>query len=120
MASAMEDADSYYSLKDTDVDAARIRKEREKARKLKSTQWWQLRVSRGLCHYCEKKFKPKDLTLDHVVPLARGGRSTPGNCVVACRACNESKKLHTPVDELFLQLRSEHLQAEATPAPSGE
>jgi 5-methylcytosine-specific restriction protein A len=100
--------ESYYCLSDADVDATRLRKEREKARKLKNTQWWQVRVNRGVCHYCEKTFKPKDLTLDHVVPLARGGKSTPGNCVVACRSCNENKKLHTPVEQLFLQLQQEN------------
>ncbi|MFE6489697.1 HNH endonuclease [Streptomyces sp. NPDC057757] len=32
-----------------------------------------------------------DLTADHVVPLARGGSSTPENTRVLCRSCNSRK-----------------------------
>jgi len=30
--------------------------------------------------------------MDHVVPVARGGRSARGNVVPACKACNTNKK----------------------------
>jgi 5-methylcytosine-specific restriction endonuclease McrA len=30
--------------------------------------------------------------MDHRVPLVRGGRSTKGNLVAACKACNSAKK----------------------------
>jgi 5-methylcytosine-specific restriction protein A len=30
--------------------------------------------------------------MDHVVPLVRGGRSTRGNVVPACKTCNTDKK----------------------------
>jgi 5-methylcytosine-specific restriction endonuclease McrA len=30
--------------------------------------------------------------MDHVVPLIRGGRSTKGNLVAACKECNSRKK----------------------------
>ncbi len=30
--------------------------------------------------------------MDHLVPLARGGRSTKGNLVPACKECNTKKK----------------------------
>jgi hypothetical protein len=33
-----------------------------------------------------------ELTMDHVVPLARGGKSTKGNVVPACKPCNNKKK----------------------------
>ncbi|MDR3608367.1 MAG: HNH endonuclease [Oligoflexia bacterium] len=84
------------------TDPARIRRERDKAAKLKKSQWWHRLVNRGICHYCEKKFSPSELTMDHVVPLARGGSSTQGNLVPACRECNRDKKLETPV-ELILK-----------------
>lgn len=29
--------------------------------------------------------------MDHVVPLARGGKSSKKNCVVCCKECNNSK-----------------------------
>jgi Ser/Thr protein kinase RdoA (MazF antagonist) len=91
-------SDDYYSLDPEFSDPKRIKKEREKAARLKKTQWWLNLLNRGICHYCEKKFDRKDLTMDHVVPIARGGSSTEGNIVPACRNCNAGKKLHTPVD----------------------
>ena len=69
-----------------------IRRERAKARELRQSQWWKRRRAEGLCHYCGKKVPPKDLTMDHLVPLIRGGRSTKGNLVPACKECNSKKK----------------------------
>lgn len=47
-----------------------------------------LRKSRG-CFYCGRSNGP--LSMDHVVPLARGGRHAEGNAVLACLTCNKSK-----------------------------
>ncbi len=85
-----------------DADPAHAAREREKARDLRKSAWWQRRIQKGLCAYCGKRFPPKELTLDHVVPVARGGRSTKGNVVPACKECNNKKKLMTPA-ELLLQ-----------------
>jgi 5-methylcytosine-specific restriction endonuclease McrA len=47
---------------------------------------------------------PGELTLDHIVPVARGGRSTKGNCVPACKECNNRKKHLLPIEwEEFLE-----------------
>jgi len=81
-----------------DVDEEQIRREREKARALRKQNWWKNRLAKGSCHYCGKSVPPKDLTLDHVVPLARGGRSTKGNCVPACKDCNNQKKDLLPLE----------------------
>jgi len=97
-------AEDYYELDPEHTDPARLKREREKARKLRKSNWWVALVNRGVCHYCEKKFAPKDLTMDHVVPLARGGTSTQGNIVPACRECNRDKKLETPVERLLKKL----------------
>lgn len=70
------------------------RKERAKARELRLSAWWKNQVGKGICHYCQRKFSPKDLTMDHLVPIARGGKSSRGNCVPACKECN-SKKSHS-------------------------
>ncbi len=101
------DDSNYYSLDDQYVDPKRLKKEREKARKLKKSQGWQNLLNRGICHYCEKKFPPSQLTMDHIVPLARGGESTPGNIAPACSECNRDKQLHTPVDQILQKLRDE-------------
>lgn len=87
-----------------DVDEATIRREREKARALRKQDWWKNRIAKGLCHYCDKAVPPKELTLDHLVPVARGGRSTKGNCVPACKDCNNRKKDLLPMEwEEYLQ-----------------
>jgi 5-methylcytosine-specific restriction enzyme A len=98
---------SFWSLDPAHTDPKRLKKEREKARELKSTGWWKTELSKGLCHYCQGKFKPGQLTMDHVTPLARGGTSVKANIVPACKPCNQSKKLETPVDDLFRQLEEE-------------
>jgi 5-methylcytosine-specific restriction endonuclease McrA len=40
--------------------------------------------------------------MDHVVPVARGGRSVKGNVVACCKPCNDRKKLLTPAEQLLL------------------
>lgn len=42
----------------------------------------------GKCAYCGA---PAD-TWDHIIPVAKGGNTSPGNIVPACSACNSSKK----------------------------
>jgi len=81
-----------------EADEQTLRKERAKARELRKTQWWKNRVARRECHYCGGSFSPKELTLDHVVPLSRGGKSTRGNCVPACKECNSRKQSLLPVE----------------------
>jgi 5-methylcytosine-specific restriction enzyme A len=75
-----------------------VQREKEKARALRKTQWWQRQVSKGVCHYCKEPFPSKELTMDHIVPLIRGGRSTRGNVVAACKACNNQKKYLLPIE----------------------
>jgi len=69
-----------------------IKRERAKARELRQSQWWKRRRNKGVCHYCGNTFPPRELTMDHLVPLIRGGRSTKGNVVPACKDCNTNKK----------------------------
>ena len=92
-----------------DIDESAIRREREKARALRKQDWWRNRIARGICHYCEKKVPPKELTLDHLVPVARGGRSTKGNCVPACKDCNNRKRDLLPLewDEYLRHLKEQ-------------
>jgi len=40
--------------------------------------------------------RSEELTIDHVVPRARGGQSQWTNCVLACLACNTHKADRTP------------------------
>jgi 5-methylcytosine-specific restriction endonuclease McrA len=77
-----------------EVDDATLRRERAKARELRASPWWKRRCSRGICHYCGKEVGAKSLTMDHLVPLVRGGRSNKGNLVPSCKDCNTRKKYH--------------------------
>lgn len=86
-------------------DPAHVARERERARKLRGSAWWKRRLQRGICAYCEQPFPAKELTMDHVVPVARGGRSTKGNVVPCCKPCNNQKKLMTPAERLLLAER---------------
>jgi len=45
----------------------------------------------GKCQYCGTAIERKDATLDHVIPFARGGKTTWENCTTACSPCNASK-----------------------------
>ena len=81
---------------------ASIKREKEKGKSLKGSVWWQNQLEKGECHYCAQMFEKKDLTMDHIVPLSRGGKSTKGNLVVACEPCNSDKKYYTAA-ELILK-----------------
>lgn len=81
-----------------EVSEEALKRERAKARALRQSQWWKRRVSAGVCHYCGRQIGARQLTMDHVVPLIRGGRSTRGNVVPACKPCNSKKQLLLPVE----------------------
>jgi 5-methylcytosine-specific restriction enzyme A len=80
------------------IDDVWIKKERDKARQLRSSQWWKRKRSSGICHYCKNNFIPKELTMDHVIPLSRGGKSQKFNLVPCCKECNTKKKQLLPFE----------------------
>ncbi|MCB0390243.1 MAG: HNH endonuclease [Bdellovibrionales bacterium] len=80
------------------------KRERAKARDLRNSQWWKQKLAQAICYYCELSFPPEELTMDHKIPIARGGKSTKGNLVVACKACNTTKKHLTPAEQLLNSL----------------
>ncbi|MEQ6121246.1 HNH endonuclease [Reichenbachiella sp. MALMAid0571] len=45
------------------------------------------------CQYCSTT---KDLTLDHLIPRSKGGKSSWNNLVTACKKCNSKKGDCTP------------------------
>jgi 5-methylcytosine-specific restriction endonuclease McrA len=81
-----------------EVSEAEIKKEREKARELRKTQWWKNRIARGICHWCGGKFSSAELSMDHIVPVIRGGKSGRGNVVLSCKECNNKKKHMLPIE----------------------
>ena len=62
------------------------------------------RRDRRACQYCGARPAADALTIDHVLPRSRGGRSTWENCVLACVDCNRRKAARTP-EEAGMTLR---------------
>lgn len=58
------------------------------------------------CQYCGRKFSYGELTLDHIYPKSRGGRTTWENIVTCCKSCNQKKADMTP-QEADMPLLSE-------------
>ncbi len=56
---------------------------------LSTSEWEQIkREHKYRCYYCKKK---KVLTIDHVIPISKGGEHTKANVVPACISCNMRK-----------------------------
>ena len=49
---------------------------------------------RFMCVYCTKS--DKSMTIDHVMPKSKGGRTNFDNCVACCRDCNIKKGNRSP------------------------
>lgn len=56
------------------------------------------------CQYCGKQ-ESKHMTIDHVIPKSRGGKSTWENLVCACRQCNNKKNNRPPKEANMTLLR---------------
>jgi 5-methylcytosine-specific restriction enzyme A len=73
-----------------------MRRARAKARELRATTWWKRKCAEGRCHHCGETFAASALTMDHLVPIVRGGTSTKGNVVPSCKACNTARRHALP------------------------
>jgi hypothetical protein len=51
-------------------------------------------LNEGKCAYCGERFFP--LTVDHIMPLSRGGTDSRSNLTAACWPCNSEKLTFTP------------------------
>ena len=81
-----------------DITEGELKKERARARDIRKSPWWKRRCSAGVCYFCGTKVSPGELTMDHIVPLIRGGKSSKGNVVPACKDCNNRKKHMLPLE----------------------
>ncbi len=82
----------------SEVTEEELKREREKARELRKSRWWKNRLAKGICHYCGGIFPTAELTMDHIVPLIRGGKTSHGNVAPACKECNNKKKHLLPIE----------------------
>jgi 5-methylcytosine-specific restriction endonuclease McrA len=58
------------------------------------------------CMYCGSK--AKKLTIDHVIPVSKGGKTNFDNCVAACYPCNNYKGSKTPSHADMFLIRQPH------------
>jgi 5-methylcytosine-specific restriction endonuclease McrA len=56
------------------------------------------------CQYCAAQPDSSELTIDHIVPKSKQGKSTWENCVLACIPCNK-KKADRTVEQAGMKLR---------------
>lgn len=56
------------------------------------------------CQYCYKQFKQDILTIDHVIPVSKGGKTTWENVVASCSGCNTKKGCKTVKETGFTLL----------------
>lgn len=66
------------------------------------------------CQYCAQSYEPEDLTFDHVVPVAQGGRRSWENIVTCCVSCNRRKDNRTPA-QAGMTLKHQPRRPSATP-----
>lgn len=66
------------------------------------------------CQYCGAKKPIGELTYDHVVPRAQGGKTTWTNIATCCQLCNRKKANRTPA-EAGMRLLKTPVQPTATP-----
>lgn len=75
----------------TPASEEHIGRERLRARELRASQWWRQQVGQGVCYHCHQRFSGDQLTMDHLIPIVRGGTSSKNNIVVSCKPCNSAK-----------------------------
>lgn len=88
------------------ADPEHIKRERRKGQELRKSQWWRNQIGQGICYHCGQKFSKELLTMDHLVPIARGGKSTKNNCVVCCKECNSKKGHQLGVEQTMEEMRA--------------
>jgi len=57
------------------------------------------------CMYCGAI---SNLTIDHIIPISRGGKSNFENCTTSCQPCNNKKGKHTPSEVKMFLIRQPH------------
>jgi len=92
---------------DIKKDPKHVARERAKAKELRKSDWWKQELAKGICHYCGKHFNPEELTMDHILPVVRGGKSVKSNCVPCCKGCNNDKKYLTPAEMIMRELEDD-------------
>lgn len=83
-----------YGERDALYCARRYARKRGLLDTLRLEQWQAIKAAyKYCCAYCGKKTK---LEQDHIIPLTKGGGTTPDNIIPSCRSCNSRKHTSLP------------------------
>ncbi len=74
------------------VKAEKVTRNSGKAQRAKR----RLLKSHPFCHWCNKPLTRETATLEHIVPLKRGGLDHHNNMTLACQPCNEKRGHNMP------------------------
>jgi len=74
------------------------------------------RVNKFKCQLCHEKFDYEELTVEHIIPRARGGTDTNDNITLTCGPCNSMKADRTDVVDIY----GNPLQPSAEPPDHGQ
>lgn len=103
--SKKKDAKKYYQTLNGKVNNKKAGHKRRALKKncLHEDYSSQLKEVKSLktftCYWCGKKYDVKDLHLDHVIPLSKGGADIWSNIALSCAHCNLTK--HNKLPEEF-------------------
>jgi 5-methylcytosine-specific restriction protein A len=86
-------------------DSQSQKRERDLAKTLRNSSWWQNKIANGCqCYYCGNDLTAKSATMDHLLPISQGGKSTKNNVVPCCKSCNSQKRDLSFIEwQLFLE-----------------
>ena len=97
-----KEREHHRLYREANPDKGRAQKHRRRARKRNAGGTWTAEDVRlmmvnqkGRCWYCQCDIS-EGYHIDHRIPLSRGGTNDPGNLVLACAPCNQSKHDKTP------------------------
>lgn len=57
-----------------------------------------LLYSQHSCFYCKKELSEHEISIDHKIPVSRGGTNKLSNLVICCRSCNSKKRNKTEIE----------------------
>jgi 5-methylcytosine-specific restriction protein A len=78
---------------------------------------WRIEYFGWHCVYCKKELTERTVTLDHQIPICRGGTDWPSNLVPACKSCNSKKHKKTAFEYQAIMLGAGSVYGEKVPIP---
>ena len=75
--------------------------------------------ARGCCEYCQSqlKFSPDPFSVEHIIPISKGGTDNLDNLALACQGCNNRKynaiEAYDPIDGQLAPLYHPRQQSRA-------